>query len=341
VSAVTIVTDGSAVAASLATWLETHVSGRSTRVEARDALDVGRVVAARRDARVPERIVALSSDRADAGVDIDGSEAFAVAKGWLLLLPPIDARSRGAAIIRERIATGARGADALIELASLVGGPAATGSRRGRPRGSDPFRGVSLELIVTLLLAPGTGRTERELATAIDRSPFGVHRALEQLMKSGYVTRDKNGALARDADLLRDDLVAAWRARVTLDRAAVAFLAPNRKRAAADVARAARAQGREVRLAGPSAVVGPNASVGDATVFYLDGAAAEILVPAGFRETSVGDVVIWPVPERAVLLAPRPIGSLQATNRVITYADLMMMPTDRQTAAAASVWDEA
>ena len=340
-SRVTMVTDGSAVASSLATWLETHLNGGTTRIEARDALDVHHIVAARRDARVPERIIALSSTPAGAAVDIDGSEALSVAREWLAPLSPIDARSRGASVIRERIATGANGAESLVELAALIGRPAATGSRRGRPRGSDPFRGVSLELIVTLLLAPDAGRTERDLATAIDRSPFGVHRALEQLTKSGYLTRDKNGTRVRDVELLRDDLVSAWRSRVTLDRAAVSFLAPNRKRAATDVARAARAKGCEVRLAGPSAVVGPNASVGDATVFYLDGAAAEILEPAGFRGSAAGDVVIWPVPERAVLLAPRQIDALQATNRVITYADLMMMPTDRQTAAATSVWSEA
>ena len=56
--------------------------------------------------------------------------------------------------------------------------------------------------------------------------------------------------------------------------------------------------------------------------------------------TRAGDVVVWPIVESAILLQPRTVGGMPATNRVITYADLALVGSDRAMGAAAAVWSE-
>lgn len=332
-SRLTIVTDGSPFAAALARWLD---APDATLIEARDRGDVATVIEARRRARIVERVVTLAPP--PSGGDVAGDQALAVATEWLAGRSPIDVRSTGARVIGEQVDANATGADVVQALASATVGRAARVARRGRPAGANPFRGASLEVAVALLLDPEREHTERALAAQIGRSPYAVHRAFSELSRRGYLARGRAGSRVRDPIVLRDDVVVAWRGRVSVTREAAAFLSKDRRSAAADLARAARKLHREVRLAGPSAVTGPTAPAGGPLVMYLEGDPVEVMKAAGFHATTAGDVVVWPIVEAAILLAPREIRGIPATNRVITYADLMVVPNDRAADAAGEVW---
>jgi len=333
---VTIVTDGSATAAALREWLA--VPG-VTFIEALNPNDVAVIVGARRAAKLSERLVTVS--QLPGGADVSASEALEVAERWLADLTPIDRRRRGAEVIDKKMADGSEGADALQALASLLVPRRARVARgRGRPNGSDPFRGLGLEVVVSLLLHTSTPFTERALAARIGRSQFGVHRVLAELERRGYLYRSRQGSLPRDPLILRDDLVAAWRGRVTPSREASAYQSRDRRSALNELASAAKRHGRDLRLAGPSAVTGPEASADGPLVVYLEGAPDPVMETIGFPRLRSGDVVVWPIVESAVLLEPRTIEDVAATNRVITYADLVMIGSDRSTEAALAVWNQ-
>jgi hypothetical protein len=340
VSGLAFVTDGSAAAAALAKWLG---GSGMLRIEARSGADVARIVAARSAAGMTERTVAVS-DRAVPDADFSADAALAIVRGWLADLPPIEIRTRGDQHIRARLQEERPGAEALVELRTALG-PSARGTLpakgRGRPVGSDPFRGAGFDVCVALLLDCGKALTERELARTLGRSPYGVHRVLVELERRRFVERARAGTRVREPLLLRDALAEAWQERVQPPRAARGFLARRPARVRADLLHALARSGERGLLAGPSAVIGPAASATRQTFVYWDGDDA-LLARVELEPTRAAgpDVVIWPILERGIAYAPRRLGSALATNRVVAFLDLAALGTDRDRRAAEAVWSE-
>jgi hypothetical protein len=336
---VVLVSEGTPAADALAGWLSARLPG-ARQVTAVGAADVARVVASRRG--LSERVVTLGGE----GGDLSGRDALRAVETWLAHLGPFERRVAGPACIDARIAEGAADAGDVLALLNTLsrGRPRlpATG-RRGRPAGSDPFRGAGFDACVALLLEPDRAWTERDLAAATGRSAYGVHRVLVELEKRGYLDRTRGATSVRDTRLLRDDLAAAWAARLANGREAVVYAAPRRTDVAATVAAAARAAGCRALLAGPSATQAAIALAGRTTVMYADAGVHDSLRAVGFEPVRrlAGDLVIWAAPEEAVFSAPRTIGSLPATNRVVTYLDLASADVDRYGEAAEAVWSEA
>jgi len=192
VSGPVFVTDGSAESMALAKWLG---GGGVVIVEARDGKEVARIVASRRRAGLSERMVAVG-EQVVAQADFAAADALRVARDWLVGFSPIDARIRGHLSIQEAIGEERAGADLLMTLRSSLGTRAevsGSSKRRGRPPGSDPFRGVGFDICVALLLGGDIAQTERSLAQAVSRSQFGVHRVLVELERRRYIERPRAG----------------------------------------------------------------------------------------------------------------------------------------------------
>lgn len=122
---------------------------------------------------------------------------------------------------------------------------------------------------------------------------------------------------------------------------AARFRAVDPAQAFGDLERLAKARGHEIRLAGPSAVAGSARPVVGPVVMYADAPDA-LFASAGFKRVvraGAADLVVWPPTERAVLLWPRTNEYGQATNRVVTYLDLLLGGAREQSAAEA-VWRE-
>jgi hypothetical protein len=295
-------------------------------------------MASRRAFSKGERLVALS-DRVS-GKALDGSAALAVAGAWLEDLPPIEARSIGADRIEQRRADGAKGAR-IIEAFLTAVSPVRIGLRRakrGRPPGRDPFSGAGFDLTVCMLLDSDRRWTERGLAEATERSPSLVHRNVQELARRGYVGRVRGATFVTDVDLLRQDLLSSWRANLGVARPARRFAVPRGKDPAAAVFAAARKQDIPLLLAGPSAATGAARLVGQTLTLYVGAEHQDTLV-RGFEERpQLGDFALWVAPERGVFLKPRKVGTLPATNRVVTWLDLMLLGSDRARAAAEVFW---
>lgn len=331
---VTIVTDGTAAMLALAKWLKKQ--SPVTIVEARNALDVEQVLVAR-DGAMRERVATIASGRSGT---IDLSDAHAVVQKWLAKLPPIEARAFGSTEIQARIDENAPGTEAVMALLAAVSPvriARATG-RRGRPPGSNPFEGVGFDVCIALLLDPAKKWTQRSLGDALLRAPSAVDKTLTELARRGHLLRNRSGTSVRDALLLRDDLVAAWRGRIGVARDLKAFRTKSVdaawkifKRAAAPCA-----------LAGPSAITGPAALTGGPTTLYTNEVGLEALSKAELPETplATADLVVWPALERGVFHAPRE-GPQPMTNRVVTYLDLVVSGSARQREAAEAVWQGA
>ncbi|MEK6608603.1 MAG: hypothetical protein AABZ30_13160 [Myxococcota bacterium] len=334
---VAFITDGSASAKALADWLRQRLP--AILIEGRNATDVRALVSARRMERPRERVVSLAL--ADAGADIAGGDALGCVASWLADLSPIERRARGAEIIESHRRSGAHEPGALERLlGDLSVVPRLPRSKRGRPPGANPFRGVGFDVCVALLLAPDRRWTERDLALETEHAPSAIHRVLRELGRRGYLLRVRGASRPRDAELLRDDLLPAWRARIGVPRAGRGFSLP----AGTTVEKAlsaARKLGFCV-LAGPSAVEGPEATVGGPTMVYVDQPALAAIVGLGASEVAgtMAHLVVWDSPESGVFRWPRTVRALPATNRVVTFLDLASTGVDRAFTAAESVWTE-
>lgn len=340
-----IVTDGSAEADALAQWLVEHGTA-AVVVSALDAVDARVIADARR--RVGQRVVVLHDDEKS---DIAALTALEVVRDWLAELGPFERRMRGAKLVDERVGSAREGHMELERLVRRLAVPGTVKARtrptkparkRGRPRGSNPFRGAGLDVCVRLLLEPAATWTERKLAAATDRSPHAVHRVLAQLAERGYVETPRGAARLMRAEALRDDLARAWTERVATGRVGRAYLAPGGL-SADEIVRVLRDAGSDVLLAGPSATVAPYALLGGALVLYAADDADTVLVERSFRPTrGAPDVVLWSIDlEPAIRVAPRDLDGLPATNTVITYLDLVASGIDRHVEAARALWSEA
>ena len=337
----TLVTDGTPTAIAIWRWVEKHAGPQRT-VAARGPADVSTVVSSRRSHRTAERTIVL----AGSSTDVTVSAAYALAAEVLLHTLPIEARIRGAEILDTHRLNDDALADALDRLLNLVQPRPMLRPERvraGRPPGSNPFRGAGFDICVALLLQVDRRWTERDLAAAALRSPSQVHKVLRDLGRRGYVASTKTGHTIRDPLVLRDELAAAWRGRVGLPRAGLFALVKGKTKLRSMFRIAMRAN-RRCSLAGASATTGGAGLVGGTPTLYLELDDSNTL-PAleGIEQggKGVSDVIIWAPPEPGVFVAPRSLGGgLEATNRVVTYLDLLTMGTDRGRFAAEALWEE-
>lgn len=337
----TVVTDGAADSAALARWLLRH--GDGTLIEARGEADVEAVVQARRQATPGTRMTVIADRKVG---PVDAREAKRTVSEWLGALAPIDARTSGADVVEERVRGEEPGSEALrsLLLASLPVPPRGTkewGRRRGRPAGLNPFHGSGFEVCAVLLLEPNRPWTVRGVAEETQRAPSLVQRAFAELERRGLLQRQSRGTRIEDPLLLRNELLHAWKEHAAAPRReAQVFIASKRKDLASAVfARAERAGARCV-LAGPSAVEGREALVGDPLTVYCDAPPQEWIADSGFVLASGprGDLVVWTPPERMVFWRPRRVAGHNATNRLITFLDLAALGSQRHLAAAEAVW---
>jgi hypothetical protein len=364
-SAWTVITDGSAVSAALARWLLRH--GDGTIIEARGDSDLAAVVAARKQAAPGARLTVIAAERTaimEARGDSDLAAVVAARKQtapsaqltaiaaertaieWLGALPPIDVRTTGADILENRLQKGEPGSEVLQDLLlnSLPVPPKRTktqGRRRGRPPGRNPFHGSGFEVCSVLLLDPTKEWTARAVAMEIQRTLSLVQRAFGELERRGLLRRLSRGVRIDDPLLLRNELLQAWTEHVGAPRReAQAFIAGKRKGLAGAVFARAQQAGARCIFAGPSAVEGPTALVGDPLTVYCDAQPLECFAGSGF-EPATGpraDLAVWTPPERMVFLRPRTVGGHQATNRLVTFLDLAASGSQRHRAAAEAVW---
>ncbi len=335
-SRVVLVTDGSAPAFALASWLSGRL-GRASIVEARGAGDVARVVEARAGAGQPERVVAVAGAPVDA--DVHAEAALETAKDWLAPHAPFDVRSFGPRYLEERRLSRAPGAESLDELLARLAVPRRVKLARPARRGSDPFRGVGFAVCTALLLAPERAFTERALAAAAGHAQPQIHRVLKELEARGFVERRRGGSRLRNPLALRDALLASWRDRVGRGRRrAVRYTARRRGDVRKLLVAAARKAGAPVVLAGHAAATNPDRLVDEPIAAYLDGDANAILEGAFERSQVLGDVELWEPLEPAVFAAPRRVDGLPVTNRVVTFLDLASYGSDRSRRSAESEW---
>ena len=349
-STVTLLTDGSAEARAMASWLAGKIE-HARIYEARSTADVSRVLAARRASGRGERIVVLS-DRWSGQDAIGGSEAMLSVTNWLSDLAPIDARAFGAERISERFqesAPGSAAVESLVRTLVLATNravlPRRTG-RLGRRPGSNPFRGVGFDLCTLLLLEPGFDWPERELASRIDRDPAAVHRVLVELARRGLVTKAARGTRLLEPELLRDDLLASWRGTVGAPREARDFSLKAAGDGIKELLWITTHLGRRCLLAGHAAVPNPSLARSGPRPVYLEGDWQDLgksfeKGKRSFEEAApgLGDVTIWTTPERGVFLFPGEVRGLQTTNAVVTYLDLAVADSPRSRVAAQAVWE--
>jgi hypothetical protein len=335
----TIVTDGEAVSVALARWLARH--GGGTIIEARGASDLPVVLDARRRAEPNSRLTVIA-DRKMGGTD--ASEAKRIAAGWLENLSPIETRTDGADVLERHVHADEPGSEPLrnLLLSSVPVPPTRPkvhGRRRGRPPGLNPFHGSGFEVCSLLLLETTKEWTARAVAAQVERAPSLVQRAFGELERRGLLEQLRRGVRLTNPLLLRDELLQAWTARVgTPRREAQAYIVAKRGDLQRRVLEAAQRAGARCILAGPSAVEGPAALIGDPLTVYCDAEAG--FLGAGFERASGlgGDLVVWTPPERMVFLRPRTLGKHQATNRLVTFLDLAASGSERHRAAAEAVW---
>lgn len=326
----TLLTDGSSEGAAVACWIRSRLASACV-VEAHGAAHALRIAAAREVES--ERLVALLPD---VPADVDASDLVSLVRTWRHGLSPFELRALGGSVIDEHRSRSpeieARFDELLHRLAPVRVSRDAT-RRRGRPTGSDPFRGVGFSVCVALLLERDRQWTDRALADELGHAPSAIHKALSELARRGYLLRSRAGTSLRDELVLRDDLAAAWRGRVGSPRAAHPFRAKSLAHAT-DVLRRVHAPWL---LAGPSAVTGAGSLTG-APVLYTDGAGVDALARSIERApVATASLLVWPAPEAGVFRSPRD-GEWPVTNRVVTYLDLAVSGAPRQVEAARLVW---
>ncbi len=322
----------------VARWLQQH-GVRATVLEARSAADVARVAEARQTNRPAERLIALC-DISD-GTDLDGGSALRVARKWLEHLSPIEQRGAVEVLEENRVAQ-ATGHEQLNELLrkSIAGDLKIKRAARGRPKGANPFRGVGFDIIVAMLCQPDEQWTERELAALVDRSPSAVNRILRELRQRGYVHRSRGASRIHNVEILRDDLLAAWRGSVA-ERPGHVLSCPSGTDPKDLVVRV-QSEGERILLAGVSACDSPGRLLEQIVTIYADQQAMQALTQLGCENSvaGMGDIAVWEPLERAIFYAPRDVGRLAATNRVVTYLDLAVGKSERHLNAARAVWGE-
>jgi hypothetical protein len=338
---VTLLTDGSSSGLALARWLQTRLD--DTRViEELGQRDLESSVAARRDAQLSERVVAIGRAPVPRGA-VDASRALEVVADWTRDVPPIEVRTTGAHLLDERVKSSAPGSGELLSLSLRLAGsrlrtPHRRPGKRGRPPGLNPFRGAGLELCTVLLLSPGNQWTERALAMRTNRAASMVHKLVAELTRRGHLRRSKQGAQLVDAPVLRDDILADWRGRVGVPRRAMEFARKGTNIIGAAIKFAGRASARCV-AAGPSAIQDPALRPTGKATIYVEGDPLPAL-SNGFTHAppGLGDLIVWSPLDPAVFLEPQAVGSVSATNAVITYLDLAVSGDPRLQEAAASLW---
>lgn len=332
------ITDGAAPAVAIVHWLRQQ-GVRAELLEGHSAQDAARLVVARQTDRPRPRVIALFGPAEAA--DLDGSAAVEVATRWLERLPAIEQRGAAEVLEKHRMeqAPGHEQLSRLLKRAA-VSGPKIRRATRGRPRGSDPFVGVGFDAIVAMLLEPDRQWAERALAETVGRSASAVHRVFRELYQRGYLARSRGATRLRDAEMLRDDLLASWRGRIAT-RTGRALATP-RKRPPTQVVLELQSAGERCVLAGTSAYAGPDGLVDAHVTVYGDERALTALGRAGCRESlpGLGNLIVWTPPEQAIFYAPRSVGGVEATNRVVTYLDLATGATDRSQQAASALWSE-
>lgn len=336
---VVILTEDAATLA-LGRWLVAQgVSATLLEFPAREiASEAARIKAGRRS-----RLVVLSRRGAAAG-HVDATSAVETAASWVDALPEFRRRIDGVDAIEKRRLEEARGFEAVESLVHHLSPSRPRSlprSRPGRPRASDPFRGVGFDVVIEMLLDPKRNWAEREIAAEVGHAPATVHRVLAELARRGYLARTRGASRPIEASLLRDDLAAAWRGRIGAPRSALHFLFGGKGAIERAFFRSMRAAGLDPLLAGMHAVRGPERLVGEPLTVYCESDPADTLRPEGFeRAAARGDLVVWLAEEPGVFRKPRRIGSHSATNRVVTYLDLFVADTDRHRLAAQAVWED-
>lgn len=335
---IAVLTDGSAEASALWRWLGTR-GIESILVELPRDADLAREAEARLEMHTPERILILSRTAGSETATLDA------VSGWLGGLDPISIRTRGANVIEERRTRGEPGADAVDRLLRAL----SPGTRRiaprgrvGRPRGVFPYRGAGFDVCVTLLLNQDDRWTERRMAAETGHVASGVHRIFVELEQRGFLRRVRGAATVRNPLGLRDELSEAWALRVGAPRQkAIPFRLTNRELVENCVFDLARRTHLRCLLAGPHGVAGPERFVGGPVTMYFDrDPTAELEANGIERANRTGDLVAWIADEEGIYLHPREIGGYPATNRVVTYLDLVAAGTDRARLAADAVWAE-
>lgn len=344
----TLLTDGTPEAAALSKWIRERAPGVG-RIDALSSEDLLTVARARDKERRRERLVVLSSALSDEPElsYLSGHEALGVVRGWLAPLDPFEARERGAEIIEAEVRAERDGAPKVLALLRTITPPIVAEpipKKRGRPKGqSNPFRGAGFDICVALLREPARVFSERALAAEAERSYYAAHRILKSLDERGYLKRDQRGTRLVKRQALRDDLAAAYRARLGTPRSVRYFAAPPRSKES-DVREAAfealRRAGFEPILAGPSALPRELGLIGGPLTLYAPYEAFVAIERAGFRRLrgGAGALAIWPISEKALVSKRVALGEAFATHPIITYLDLIASADPRERELANEIW---
>lgn len=335
----TALSDGSAAAIAIVRWLRSH-DVHAKLFEGRSPGDVGRLVRARSGQRSNERLVVLTPSTDDIEIDIDGSEALRVASRWLKGLAPIERRAATDRIESQRLAH-AEGYEAFNELLRLckAGDLRIERGKRGRPKGTNPFAGVGADVLIAMLVTSEHSWSERELASAVDRSPSAVHKVLVELRKRGYLQRRRGETRLVKPLVLRDDLLAAWRGKVS-DRVGIVLSCP-RRQGPRDLIQQLQKEGHRIVLSGVSALAMPDAPIESIVSVYAEASAQDALVRLGCEPSSagMGNLAVWEPVERGVFYMPNAVEGVQASNRVVTYLDVATGKSARHQRAAEVYWE--
>lgn len=344
---IALVTDGSAAASALAEWLGARAP-ISEWIESLGPVAARDTAQLRLRAKPAARVVLLAEGQCAQALSAE--RALRAVRRWTAELAPIAVRADGPAIIEQHVREGAEESRALIELASALGpgpNPPQPSSKRGRPAGAKPFHGAGFEVCVLLLLEPARRWKERELAEEAGRAPSVVHRVLGELRRRGYVLtegggRGSTGTRPQDPELLRDDLAAAWRERVGSPRASSLLVAKEPGRAMEQLFATMTSQGAQCLLAGESALPRALRPVGAQPTVYLDRDLSSLTLPAGMQVVTGlrGDLQVWSAPEPAALRWSALVEGVPATNRVVTFLDLMTSTSSRVRAVARELWEQ-
>lgn len=324
----TVITNGSPESAALAAWLSRHLPVKL--VEARGDEDARRVADARMKEKEKRLVLASGSDQRLT------SDALRVVTDWVADLSPFDVRARGPERVEAQRARHATGSETLDELLAKLTPVRITRTpgRRGRPKGSDPFRGVGFDVCIALLLEPERRWTDRAVADFTGRAPSAVHKTLAELAARDLVARGRTGTLVRDPVVLRTDLLAHWRRRAT-HREGKGFRSRNLETFWTTLRQATAPH----LLAATSATTGAWAFEGGPVIAYTT---AEGLASLERKfdpvSASLATLILWQAPEAGVFLAPRD-ATPQRTNRVVTWLDLVTLGGAREQEAAAAVWN--
>jgi len=341
-AATTLIEDGTPEAAALGDWLARGIDG-VRRVSAIGVEDVPAVIAARREAGLRERLIALTTGDASEA-DIDSGAATETVREWLADLGAFERRYLGPERIEEGVEAKRPGAVELVRLrARLHAAPSTSKPNRprGRPRGTErPLRGVGFDVSVCLLLHPKRTYTERALAEAIQRSTYGVHRVLVTLERAGLVERGRGAIRARDPVVLAHALRRDWQQRHGRKRRGQAYICVGGQPARAALLELAATPEVHISLAGASALEPRLVGGSGALTAYIEGLSAELAKLHGLRAIQRGlpDVIAWVPPERGVFLEPDTTGDLARTSSVVTWLDAMASGDERMMSVANDLW---